>query len=142
MPRRVPMYKSLTSDIGELLSSGGQAARSVSLVGFSMGGHWAVWLAQRPDLPVRSTVLYYAARAGSFADSRSSFLAHFAADDPWVSKPSRRRMEANIAKAACPYAAFDYPGTTHWFAETDRAEYDSTAAALAMQRTIAHLGSA
>lgn len=142
MPRKVPMYKSLISDIDDLLAFGGCRARAVSLVGFSMGGHWAVWLAQQPDLPVRSAVLYYAARAGSYTSSRASFLAHFAECDPWVSMSARRKMEREISKARCAYTAFDYAATGHWFAESARAEaYDATAAGRALERTIAHLRS-
>ena len=105
-----------------------------------MGGHWAIWLSQRPELPIGATVLYYAARAGSFAASPSSFLAHFAEDDPWVSRSARRRMEAAIAKADRPYQAYDYPGTGHWFAEQDRVQdFHPDAAALAFRRTVEHL---
>lgn len=142
MPRKVPMYRSLISDIEALMAFGGHGGRSVSLVGFSMGGHWAAWLSQRPDLPIQSTVLYYAARAGDYANSKTSFLAHFAANDPWVSNSARRNMERAIAHAGCAYRAFDYPGTGHWFAETGRSgSYDAASADLAFGRTIAHLGS-
>jgi carboxymethylenebutenolidase len=139
-PRRMPMYRSLFADIEELARSGPPGTESVAVAGFSMGGHWAVWLSQRPDLPIRSTVLYYAARAGSFKDSRSSFLAHYAEDDPWVSRASRRKMEGELVKAGRPYKAFDYAGSRHWFAESDRtAEYDEEAAELAFRRTVQHL---
>ncbi len=142
MPRKVPMYKSLISNIKELLAFGGHQANSVGLIGFSMGGHWAVWLSQQPDLPVRSAILYYAARAGSYANSKASFLTHFAENDPWVSRSARRNMEREISKAGCAYTVFDYSGTRHWFAETARPEeYDATAAELAFERTIAHLKS-
>ncbi|WP_097104425.1 dienelactone hydrolase family protein [Hoeflea halophila] len=142
MPRKEPMYRYLISNIEDLLSVGDSWVRTVDLVGFSMGGHWAVWLSQQPDLPVRSTVLYYAARAGSYAHSKASFLAHFAENDPWVSKTVRRNMERAISSAGCAYQSFDYPETSHWFAETDRPEeYDAGSAELAFQRTVAHLAS-
>lgn len=142
MPRKVPIYRTLIHNIEDLLIFGGHSGRTVNLVGFSMGGHWAVWLSQQPNLPVRSTVLYYAARAGSYAHSKASFLAHFAEDDPWVSSSVRRNMERAISRAGCAYRAFDYPGTGHWFAETARPEaYEADAAELALKRTIAHLGS-
>ena len=129
--------------VTELISYGGHKAASVSIIGFSMGGHWAIWLSQRPELPIRATVVYYSARAGSFKDSHSSFLAHFAEDDPWVSRASRKKMEAEIAKAGRPYKAHDYIGTRHWFAEKDRPrEYNVKSASLAFARTIAHLRAA
>ncbi len=142
MPRKVPMYKTLIANIENLLAYGDRGARTVSLVGFSMGGHWAVWLSQQPDLEIRSTVLYYAVRAGNYVHCKTSFLAHFADNDPWVSRTARRNMERAISSAKCVYRAFDYPGTGHWFAETDRPEaYDAASAELAFERTIAHLGS-
>lgn len=136
--RREPMYKTLTRNIDQLRARGGVRG-DIGVVGFSMGGHWAVWLSQRPDLPISSTVLYYAARAGSFQGSHSSFLAHFADHDSWVSAAGRRKMEREIAMARHPYTAFDYPGTSHWFAESDRrGEYDARAAAEAFERTAEH----
>lgn len=139
MPRKTPMYRTLMADMRELLSRYGGG--DVALVGFSMGGHWAVWLSQRSGLPVRSVILYYAARAGDFGQSSASFLAHFADDDPWVSPSARRNMERALARAARPYQAHDYPGTDHWFAESTREEYDADAADLAFARTLAHIGS-
>jgi carboxymethylenebutenolidase len=138
-PRKEPMYKTLLRNIDDLRAVNG-VHPAIGVVGFSMGGHWAVWLSQRSNLPIRATVLYYAARAGSFRGSHSSFLAHFAENDPWVSRASRRKMEIEIAKAGRPCTAFDYPGTGHWFAESGRrADYVPDAATVALERTIEFL---
>ncbi len=134
--RNVPMYRTLIADIEELRARSGSP---VGVVGFSMGGHWAVWLAQRPELPIDATVLYYAVRAGSFTYCRSPILAHFADDDAWVKPAGRRRMEKAIAEGDVPYRAHDYPTTEHWFAESDRPEYHPAAAQEAFERTLAHL---
>ena len=108
--------------------------------GFPWGGHWAVWLSQRPQYNVAATILYYAARAGDFSHCKAGILAHFAETDPWVSKASRKNMERAIRKSGCNYDAFDYPRTQHWFAESDRAsEFDADAAAVAMERDLRHL---
>ncbi|MCP4319381.1 MAG: hypothetical protein GY789_26185 [Hyphomicrobiales bacterium] len=64
-----------------------------------MGGHWAIWLSQRPEYEISSTVIYYAARAGDFSLCQSRFLAHFAECDPWISTNARRNMENAIGKA-------------------------------------------
>ena len=105
-----------------------------------MGGHWAVWLSQQSDLPIRSAVLYYAARGGSVANSKVSFPAHFADVDLWVRTTARRRMERAIVAADRPYAAYDYPGTGHWFAESAREhDYNPESAKSAFDRTLAHL---
>ena len=139
-PRRVPMYKTLTRNIDALRSASGAPTAEIGVVGYSMGGHWAVWLSQRPEYGIAVTALYYAARAGDFSQSRSTYLAHYADDDPWVSPSARGRMEAAIGKAGHLFASFDYPGAKHWFAECDRAgEYDPSAARAALLRTKQHL---
>ena len=140
-PRREPMYKSLLRDVIEVQDRT-QSDAPLGLVGFSMGGHWAVWLSQRPNLPIASVVLYYAARGGAFSNSHASYLAHFAENDDWVSRTSRRTMERGIKAANRPYTSFDYPGTGHWFAETSAKEsYKPEAAQIALKRTVQHFKS-
>ena len=140
LPRSEPIYKTLTRSINALLADSAVAGREIGVVGFSMGGHWAVWLSQQSQLPIKSTVLYYAARGGSFSKSRSHFLAHFAENDGWVSDAAKERMGKAIQSADLSLEAFTYNQTEHWFAESDRrAEFNSAAAQLAFERTVAHL---
>jgi len=138
-PRRNPMYKDLIADIEELQTY--TIPRSqIAVVGFSMGGHWAVWLSQQRELPIKATVLYYAARAGSFKNSHSNFLAHFAESDEYVSDSSKRNMRNNIENAGLSYECYDYPNTRHWFAESARKkEYALKTANIAYERTVEHL---
>lgn len=138
-PRRTPMYKTLGADISSLRVRAGSKKVRIGTVGFSMGGHWAVWLSQRPEYNVAASVLYYAARAGSFANCKASIIAHFAERDRWVSASARRNMERALNKSGCEYEAYDYPGTQHWFAELARhAEFDGSAARLALRRDLLH----
>ncbi|MEZ4267511.1 MAG: dienelactone hydrolase family protein [Myxococcota bacterium] len=133
--RTTPMYRELGRDLDTLRGAAAPGAR-VGVVGFSMGGHWAVWLSQRPEYGIAATALFYAARGGSFARSRSSYLAHFAERDPWVRQSARRSMEAAIARAGRPYTSFDYAGTDHWFAEPSCPNaYAAPSAELAFRRT-------
>jgi carboxymethylenebutenolidase len=106
-----------------------------------MGGHWALWLAQRDEVGAGAVVLYYAARAVS-RGSPVPVLAHFAAADPFVSASGRRRMERSLLHAGWPYRSHDYPQTGHWFAESRHAAYHPAAAALALDRTRAFVADA
>jgi carboxymethylenebutenolidase len=63
-----------------------------------------------------------------------AYLGHFAENDEFVDPQSpelqaaRDRGEAHV-----------YPGTKHWFSESDRPEYDAEAAELAYTRTVEFL---
>lgn len=137
--RREPAYKRLRSSLNELTEIEQSADLVPAVIGFSMGGHWAIWLAQHPDPPVASAVVYYAARGGDFSRATAPVLAHFAESDQFVPAPSRRSMERAIAKRGLQYIAHDYSGTEHWFAERSAAAYEPNAAALALERTISFL---
>lgn len=138
--RREPAYKTLMAAIDFLSRHDAVTTADVAVVGFSMGGHWALWLAQRPELPVVATVVFYAARNGDFTHSNSSFLFHFADNDEWVSAASVKKLKKNLELSGRSASYFDYPGTGHWFFESDRSEaFHPEAAVVAWKRTIAFL---
>lgn len=138
--RRVPAYKMLISSIEHLSRHASVTTPRIAVVGFSMGGHWALWLAQRPELPIESTVVFYAARNGDFTHSHSRFLFHFAEADDWVSAASVKKLKQSMARAGRDARYCEYPGTTHWFFESDRPEaFNRKAAAESWKRTLAFL---
>lgn len=138
--RRVPAYKQLSSAIKYLSRLDSVTNANVSLIGFSMGGHWALWLAQRAELPINATVVFYAARSGDFTQSKSRFLFHFAEVDDWVSTASIKKLKRNMELAGRTASYHVYPGTTHWFFEDDRmAAYNQKAAAASWNRTLEFL---
>lgn len=109
----------------------------IAVVGFSMGGHWAFWLAQRPELPIKATTTFYAARSGDYSKSASSFLGHFAETDEWVSTTGIRKLRRSLEKAGRECTFYTYPGTSHWFFERDRTDvFNLEASELAWGRTI------
>ena len=132
--RRVPIYRQLLAALDSLAQESGRSRLSV--VGFSMGGHWAVWLSQHADLPIDAVILYYAARGGDFSRSQARYLAHFAETDPWVSTSARKGMERALSRFGRPHDSYDYPGTGHWFAESETKAFDEVAAAGALKRDL------
>ncbi len=141
-PRRVPMYRSMLADVGELIGHPAASTDRVGLVGFSMGGHWAVWLAQHPDAHAGAVVIHYAARAVTKASPPVPVLAHFAELDQFVTRAGRRRMERSFTRFGWPYTAMDHPGTGHWFAEPAAEGFDHAAAESAFAATCRHLDDA
>lgn len=137
--RREPVYRTLLRVLTALCRDEASDGSDPALVGFSMGGHWALWLAQRADVHARRVVVYYAARSVSHDGPAVPVLAHFADQDPYVSTSGRRRMESSLAKRGWPYRAHDYPGTSHWFAESADPHHDPVAARTAYDRTRAFL---
>lgn len=140
LPKREPTYQTLMRAIAELRANPAVTGDSIGVVGFSMGGHWALWLAQQPGLPIGATVTYYGARAGDYGNSDAPCLGHFAETDEWVSPASLKKLNKSLEVAGRAGEFYTYPGTGHWFAETDRSDvYDQQAADLAWGRTVAFL---
>lgn len=139
-PRKEPMYRTMLAGIDSLRSHPAASTDRVGIVGFSMGGHWAVWLAQRPDAHAGAVVIHYATRAVTKVCEPVPVLAHFAQDDPFVTPAGRRKMERSFARVEWPYVAMDYPDTGHWFAESAEDAFDRAAADRAFSATCEHLG--
>jgi carboxymethylenebutenolidase len=139
LKRSEPVYRVLQRCLRRLASDERAVSSAPAVLGFSMGAHWAVWLAQHPDPPISAAVLFYGARGGDFSLATAPVLAHFANVDQFVSRSARRSMERAIARRGLGYTAFDYPGTGHWFAEADHPAFDRTAAELAIDRSVAFI---
>jgi carboxymethylenebutenolidase len=135
--RAVPMWREIVASLEHCREASG--APSVGLVGFSMGGHWALWLASqaRPEVPeVAATVVFSATRACDFRASRSAFQVHLAETDPFVSGAGVARLRRSLTAAAREAEFWSYPGTGHWFFDPDTPQsYHPSAARLALRRT-------
>ncbi len=138
--RKEPAYKYLMRMIRYLAAHESVGSGRIGVVGFSMGGHWAWWLSQRAELPIRATVAFYAARNGDYTKSRSAFLGHFAETDPYVSAAGIGRLRRSLEKAGREFAFHAYAGTGHWFFEENRVDaFHPEAAETAWERTTAFL---
>ena len=139
-PKREPTYKTLIRAIEQLDNHPAVQGSTIGIVGFSMGGHWALWLSQQPELPIGATVTFYGARAGDYTSSRAIFLGHFAEKDDWVSDAALKKLKKSLETTGRVAEFFVYPGTSHWFFESDRTDaFNSQAAELAWERTVKFL---
>jgi carboxymethylenebutenolidase len=138
--RPEPAAKTLTRAMGQLVNHPAVQGSTVGVVGFSMGGHWALWLSQQAELPIGAAVTFYGTRAGDYSASQAAFLGHFAEKDDWVSDTALKKFRKGLETAGRIAELFVYPGTGHWFFESDRRDaYDKEAAAQAWQRTLRFL---
>ena len=112
----------------------------VAVLGFSMGGSWALWAAGRMPDDVSAAVVYYGGQDIDFSPARAAFLGHFAEYDEFEPEDNVNYLEAQLHLAKQDVTFHRYPGTAHWFAESDRpVAHDPAAADLAWERTLAFL---
>src|SRR5437763_2912503 len=112
----------------------------LALVGFSLGGAYALDMSVTLAEEIAAVVTFYAAYPGlDYRRASAAYLCHFAQDDPFEPAESVAQMEQALQAAGRPATVHMYPGTTHWFFEENRPEYDAQAARLAWERTIAFL---
>jgi carboxymethylenebutenolidase len=112
----------------------------VGILGYSMGASWAFWAATRFPDDVAAVVAFYGSQDIDFAPARAAFQGHFAEIDEFESDDDVNYLEAQLRLAGHDVDFHRYPGTGHWFAESDRpAAYVDHAAETAWARTVAFL---
>jgi len=118
-------------------SAGGQA---IVVIGFSLGGYYALWLAEQMLVQIAATVVFYGTRNSDYTGSRSAFQFHFAESDVYVAASGVKKLQKSLQAAGREAEFYTYPGTTHWFFEDDRPDaYQAQAADLVWSRTIEFL---
>ena len=111
-----------------------QTGRPIGVVGFSMGASWAVLVAaNEPD--IAAVTMFYGAGEADYSNFKAKVLGHFSDVDEWEPLEWVNKMEAEMKSAGVDVTLHIYPGAAHWFAETDRPEYDPAVASLAWSRT-------
>lgn len=117
--------------------SGGQ----VALIGFSLGGAYALDASVELADEIAAVVIFYDTYPGlDYSRAQAAYLCHYAQDDSFVPAEKVAQMGREL-RAADKLATFCiYPGTRHWFFEANRPDaYNAQAAALAWERTLAFL---
>jgi carboxymethylenebutenolidase len=108
-------------------------ADRAAVIGLSMGAGYGHEIAEaRPEV-----VAFVGFYPGIFeAPSGAAYLGHFAEHDDFDDSAEVANLKPTLGEGS---AAYVYPGTKHWFVETDRPEFDPEATDLAYQRTVAFL---
>ena len=101
-----------------------------------MGASFASCLAER----TRRLALFYGGDEPEPPVSVDAVLQHLAEhDEDWFSLDESQAVREGFENLGVAVSQHTYPGTTHWFGEPDRPEFDREAAELAWQRTIEFL---
>jgi carboxymethylenebutenolidase len=126
-----------------LIERAGRAERGLAVIGFSLGGYFALDLSAIDPEHIHSVVVFYGTQGDFFSDfssSKADYLGHFAENDVYEPKSNADALEERLRGAGRPVTFHIYPGTGHWFFEPDRPDaYNQAAASLAWDRTLAFL---
>lgn len=134
--------RELSGAVARLRSNSAVVGERIGVVGFSMGGYYALGLARQRPNDIAAVVVFYGSRTLDYRRTKAAFLGHFAEDDKWEPSAKVHKLEEKIRGAGREVNFHTYPGTKHWFFEEDRSDaYDASASQLAWQRTVDFLRS-
>ena len=111
----------------------------VSIVGLSMGASLGLWASIRIPEAVSRVVSFYGTQTIDFSGARAAYQLHFADQDELVDPDEASFMEATIGLSGLEVESHSYPGTSHWFFEPERPNYDPDAAEQAWERMVRFL---
>jgi len=117
------------------------AGRSGAVVGFSLGGAYALDASVEFADQVSAVVTYYTSYTGlDYSRAKATYLCHFAEHDAFDPPEVAVEMGQELKAAGRPATFYTYPGTEHWFFESNRPDvYNAAAAALSWERSVAFL---
>jgi carboxymethylenebutenolidase len=123
-----------------LMERSGSDASGVAVIGFSLGAAYALDVSASEADRVHSVVVFYGVNGADFTQSKAEYLGHFAENDPYEPQESVQWLENELKQAGRSMTFYNYPGTGHWFFESDRSDaYNQEAASLAWDRTVEFL---
>ena len=132
--------KLVVASIATLRSMPATPDGPIGIVGFSMGASWGLWAAARFADDVAAVVAFYGSQDVDFATAKAAFQGHFAEHDEFVSEDDLVEMEAHLRLLGHEVDFHRYPGTGHWFVESDQgAAYVEAAAEQAWGRAVPFL---
>ena len=111
----------------------------IGVIGFSMGGAWALITAAYKPEQIAAVVLFYGNEGIEYGKVTAKVMGHYSDIDEWEPNEFVENTFAEFKKAGVDATLHIYPGVGHWFVESDRPEYDAVAAQLAWERTFEFL---
>lgn len=117
----------------------GMVNGKIGIVGFSMGGAWALITAAYKPEQIAAIVLFYGNEGVDYSKVTAKVMGHYSDNDEWEPNEFVENTFAEFKKAGVDATLHIYPGVAHWFVEEDRPEYDPAAASLAWERTVEFL---
>lgn len=112
----------------------------LAAVGFSLGGAYALDASINMAEEIAAAVIFYCAYTGlEYNGAKAAYLCHIAENDQFDPPEAFAEMEQEIQAAGRSVTTYTYPGTSHWFFEENRPEYDAQASRVAWERTIEFL---
>ena len=136
--------RDMSSAVDHLAQHPAVRGSGVGVVGFSLGGHLALWLATvRPDM-VRAVVPFYGGawlgRRPDWSRMAAAVEGHYAENDEVAGFDAARSLEEELTASGKEVRIFLYPGTAHGFFDDTRPEvFDADAARQAWVRTLEFL---
>src|SRR5258708_5947470 len=92
----------------------------LALIGFSLGGAYAFDTSIELAEEIAAVVTFYTTYPGlDFRRAQAAYLCHFAENDPFEPDEAAAEMEQELKAAGRPTTCYTYPGTTHWFFESN-----------------------
>jgi carboxymethylenebutenolidase len=117
-----------------------ETSKSIGVIGFSLGARFALELSVAKPEIVRAVVTFYGNSGLDYSPAKAAYLGHFAEIDEYVATSGVKKLEKSLRAAGRPFTFHTYPGTSHWFFESDRRDaYNAPAAQLAWERTLEFL---
>ena len=117
----------------------GMVNGKIGIVGFSMGGAWALITAAYKPEQIAAIVLYYGNEGVDYEKITAKVMGHYSDNDEWEPNEFVEKTFAAFKAAGANATLHLYPGVGHWFVEEDRPEYEPAAAKLAWERTFEYL---
>lgn len=126
--------------VDKILDDEHSASDNIAVMGFSLGASFASQLANNLPEKINKTVIFYGTGTTEFSQTKASFLCHFAENDPYEEPQYVKMYLDSLKENGVNVASYVYPGTHHWFFETDKKEYyKEEASILAWKRTLEFL---